>query len=234
MSGWSRASFSSRPTWSCSNAARRRCCRSRALPPRTPPAALRPSSGAVDRGVGTSSAPPQQPADALLARPVERPTPPGDGPALRITVVNGDLTFVAEPLMLGHYRASKLTGTERVMNGLIGGAMHGALQRGLYPVTPGSQQVFVNTRATPRQSLAAAATAGGDRRRPRRRGEPARRRIWSPRCGRPSSPGRSGSPKSPAAPDFFTLAATLIGSGGTGISAGEVGAADRSRRARGQ
>ena len=68
---------------------------------------------------------------------------------MRITVTNGDLTFVAEPLMLGHYRASKLTGTERVMDGLIGGAMDGALQRGLYPGKPGSHQIFINTRTRP-------------------------------------------------------------------------------------
>jgi hypothetical protein len=110
-----------------------------------PPAIVRsrPSRSAA------SSTPPQQQADTLLVRPPVRSSVAPEGPPLEITVVNGDLTFVAEPLLLGHYRASKLTGTERVMDGLIGEAMDEALRRGLYPVKPGSQQIFVNTRVRP-------------------------------------------------------------------------------------
>ncbi len=43
----------------------------------------------------------------------------------------------------------RLTGTERVMDRLIGGAMEQALKIGLYPEAPGTHQVFVNTRADP-------------------------------------------------------------------------------------
>ena len=69
--------------------------------------------------------------------------------SLRVTVVNGDLTFEQAPLLLGHYRATRLTGTERVMNTLIGGAMEQSLEMGLYPLGPGTHQIFVNTQLDP-------------------------------------------------------------------------------------
>ena len=69
--------------------------------------------------------------------------------ALGVTVVNGDLTFQEAPLLLGHYRSTRLTGTERVMNDLIGGAMKHSLDLGVYPLVPGSHQIFVNTRLNP-------------------------------------------------------------------------------------
>ena len=68
---------------------------------------------------------------------------------LRVTVVNGDLSFVRQPLLLGHYRSSKLTGAEWVMNELIGGAMAASLAKGQYPDAPESHQAFLNTRAAP-------------------------------------------------------------------------------------
>ena len=33
---------------------------------------------------------------------------------LKISVVNGDLTFEGEALLVGHYRATRLAGTEKV------------------------------------------------------------------------------------------------------------------------
>jgi hypothetical protein len=167
-----------------------------------------------------SSAPPGRQAEALLVRAEERPSPASAIPALRITVINGDLTFVAEPLMLGHYRASKLTGTERVMDGLIGGAMDGALQRGLYPGKPQSHQIFINTRARPDnpwqppRPRAVIVVGLGEEGSLRAADLTATVRqaviAWAQRVG-----------EDPGAPDFFTLATTLIGSGGTGISAAE-------------
>ena len=65
---------------------------------------------------------------------------------LRITVTNGDLTFEPEALLLGHYQATRLTGTEKVMDRLIGGAMEHSLEMGVYPVAVGSHQIFINTR----------------------------------------------------------------------------------------
>ena len=38
---------------------------------------------------------------------------------LEITVVNGDLTFEERPLLVGHYRATRLTGTEKVIDRLL-------------------------------------------------------------------------------------------------------------------
>ena len=66
-------------------------------------------------------------------------------PALRVSVVNGDLSFVSQPLLLGHYRALKLTGTEQVMNELVGSTMEHSLAAGVYPDEPGTHQVFMNT-----------------------------------------------------------------------------------------
>lgn len=36
---------------------------------------------------------------------------------LAITVVNGNLRFIRQPLLLGHYRSMVLTGTESIMDG---------------------------------------------------------------------------------------------------------------------
>ncbi len=182
----------------------------------TPPAIVRTRASRS----ATPTAPPERQADALVVRPEERPSAAPGIPALRITVINGDLTFVAEPLMLGHYRASKLTGTERVMNDLIGGAMDGALQRGLYPRKPESHQIFINGRARPDnpwqlpRPRAVIVVGLGEEGSLRAADLTATVRqaviAWAQRLA-----------EDPGAPDFFTLATTLIGSGGTGISAAE-------------
>ena len=64
---------------------------------------------------------------------------------LSIIVQNGNLSFVRQALMLGHYTSSTLTGPEAVVDGLIGGTMGEALAMGCYPDRPGSHQVFINT-----------------------------------------------------------------------------------------
>ena len=61
-------------------------------------------------------------------------------------MTNGDLTFEREALLLGHYRSTRLTGTEGVMDRLIGGAMGHSLDAGLYPFSIGSHQIFINAR----------------------------------------------------------------------------------------
>ena len=71
-----------------------------------------------------------------------------DGPrgaALRVSVLNGNLSFIGQPLLVGHYRSMVLTGSEAVVNRLVGGAMQAALDAGLYPEAAGSHQIFVNT-----------------------------------------------------------------------------------------
>lgn len=69
--------------------------------------------------------------------------------ALKVTVLNGNLSFVRQALLVGHSRSLNLTGTEAVVNSLIGGAMKASLDAGLYPDAPGSHQIFVNTRSDP-------------------------------------------------------------------------------------
>jgi CHAT domain-containing protein len=139
---------------------------------------------------------------------------------LQVAVINGDLSFIREPLMLGHYRASRLTGTERVMDGLIGGAMSSALDLGLYPDPPGSHQVFVNRRRRPDNPFQAprpeAVIVVGLGEEGSLRGSDLVRTVrqaaiaWVQRVGERPQPA-----------DRVELAATLIGSGGSGISAGQ-------------
>jgi hypothetical protein len=74
----------------------------------------------------------------------DKPTDSKRG-SLSITVQNGNLAFVRQALMLGHYTSSTLTGTEAVVDLLIGGTMGEALAMGCYPDRPGSNQVFINT-----------------------------------------------------------------------------------------
>ena len=150
----------------------------------------------------------------------DKPTDSKRG-SLTITVQNGNLAFVRQALMLGHYTSSTLTGTEAVVDLLIGGTMGEALAMGCYPDRPGSNQVFINTgigRVNPLQppkpesvivvglgeegklsaanliySVQMAVVAAAQR-----------------RMERPEGGGRQ-----------FELASTLLGSGGSGINAGQ-------------
>lgn len=65
-------------------------------------------------------------------------------PSLHVSVVNGDLSFERSPLMVGHYQARKLTGTEWVVDRLLGGVMTRALSVGDYATLPGTHRVFIN------------------------------------------------------------------------------------------
>ena len=75
----------------------------------------------ADDGDGKAAAPPEQ--------------------ALGITVHNGDLSFVGDPLIIGHYSSMKLTGTERVMNRLVDKTLQRLLDAGQYPDPVGTHQV---------------------------------------------------------------------------------------------
>jgi hypothetical protein len=157
---------------------------------------------------------------ALLSPPKAAAAMPATGTALRVTVLNGNLTFIHHPLLLGHYRASVLTGTERVVDHMIGGQMKASLAAGLYPDGPGSHQIFVNTSVptdnpwrAPRPGAVVVLGLGSE-------GEidvgtlarSVRQAVlaWSQRLT--EKPGGS--------PAVTELAATLIGSGGLGISPG--------------
>jgi hypothetical protein len=158
---------------------------------------------------------------AAAARAIDETGSEGHKDALRVSVINGDLTFEERALVLGHYHSTRLTGTEKVVDRLIGGAMSRSLAMGVYPVAVGSHQIFINTRSNLEQ--------GTSRPRPKAvivagLGEEGKLRAtelvqsvsqaviaWSQRL---AESGRQ-------APEDFELASTLMGSGGTGISAGQ-------------
>ncbi len=140
---------------------------------------------------------------------------------LRVTVLNANLKFVRHPIVVGHYRSMALTGTELATDQLIGGAMSTALRMGLYPDLPGSHQVFKNTVANhdnpmqpPRPDAVIVVGLGeeGKLRAPDlatsvRQGVMA----WAQQLVGDAELGKQP----------FELAATLIGSGGTGNPAGQ-------------
>ncbi|HEX2079596.1 MAG TPA: CHAT domain-containing protein [Longimicrobium sp.] len=149
------------------------------------------------------------------------PAPEPSPTALQVTVVNGNLRFVPQPLLLGHYRSAALAGTEHVMDELIGGAMATALALGHYPEQPRSYEVFVNTRAArdnplqlPRPKAVIVVGLGEegtlkpvDLVRTVSAGVVA----WARRLAESTEPD----------PRPLEIAATLIGSGGTGITAAQ-------------
>ena len=139
--------------------------------------------------------------------------------ALHVSVLNGDLKFVHQPLVVGHYRSLALTGTEGVVDRLVGQAMSRSLAAGLYPDRVGSHQIFGNLRKDPDNVLAmarplAVVVAG--------LGEEGKLRavdlVYTVRQAVIAYAQRLAEAESP--PAQFELAATLIGSGGTGVSAG--------------
>ena len=142
------------------------------------------------------------------------------GPRLQVSVMHGNLKFVRQPLMLGHYRALALTGSEAVMDRLLDGAMSEALRAGLYPSAIGEKQIFMNTRRNPDDPLVvprpeAVIVAG--------LGEEGTLRATDltltvqqatvAYAQRVSERGAGG-------PTHFELSATVIGSGGTGVHVG--------------
>jgi CHAT domain-containing protein len=140
---------------------------------------------------------------------------------LRITVTNGDLTFESEPLLLGHYQALQLTGTERVMDRLIGGGMSHSLAMGVYPVAPGSHQIFINSRPNlergsfmPRPQAVIVVGLGEEGKLcPPDLVRSVRQAVigWAQRIAE----NRKDAPK------VFELTSTLLGSGGAGVTAAD-------------
>ncbi len=72
---------------------------------------------------------------------------------LQVSVLCGNLKFVGNPLLVGHYVASRLTGTEKVVDDYIGGAMSALLKAGRYPEQPGRFRFFANRRQNPLNPL---------------------------------------------------------------------------------
>ena len=144
----------------------------------------------------------------------------GKTAVLSVSVFNGDLKFVRQALLVGHYRSMILTGAERVVDRLVDGGMNRALQAGLYPEAVGTHQIFGNRRANPDNPFEmarpmAVVVAG--------LGEEGKLRhvdlIYATRQAVLAYAQRMAE-RDGGAPAQFAMAATLIGSGGTGISTG--------------
>ncbi len=166
------------------------------------------------------SEPPSLASDLFTSADRGRAVPTGARRALAVGVLNGNLKFCGGPLMVGHYAATTLTGTEAVVDRLIGGAMAESLEAGLYPTGIGSHQVFVNSRSDPEQPLAmprpnSVVVVGlGPEGELRMSGlSRSVRQAVIAFAQRESERGAGG-------PTGFELSATLVGSGGTGVSPG--------------
>ena len=147
--------------------------------------------------------------------PIRTEAPQG---ALRVSVHNANLKFISTPLLVGHYFASTLSGTEAVVDRFIGGVMSSSLAAGLYPEAPGTHQIFVNNRQDPDSPLAlprpphvVVAGLGAEGKLKSAAITHTVRQAtlaWAQRVA--EAPGGGATQ--------FELAATLIGSGGSGIS----------------
>ncbi len=181
-----------------------------------PLARSRPSRGLM------LSAPPADAAEALRGSAVGKAAFTLDRqvvPALHVTVLNSDLRFVHEPLLVGHYQAMTLTGSEGVVDRLVGGAMNRSLAAGLYPGPVGTHQIFGNVRPDPENVLAMArpvavivAGMGEEGKlRPASLAQTVRQAViaYAQRLADQAE-----------VPTGFELASTPLGSGGAGISAG--------------
>ncbi|NUZ04276.1 DUF7379 domain-containing protein [Piscinibacter koreensis] len=184
----------------------------------TPPGAAPGAAGWIRSRPSRSvqpSAPPSRHADVFAIWQAATRTP-----ALQVAVLNADLKFIRQPLLLGHYRAMKLTGTEAVVDRLVARTMSRSLATGLYPDAPGEYQVFGNRREDPANVFdmarpEAAVVVG--------LGEEGKLRAadltFTVRQAVLAYAQRVAELSGGGATDF-EMAATLIGSGGTGISPG--------------
>jgi hypothetical protein len=138
---------------------------------------------------------------------------------LDVVVLNADLRFVHSALLVGHYRSTILTGAEAVIDGLMSCAMSRSMGAGLYPTTVGAHHIFgtvneVSEDAPPatRPSIVIVAGLGDE-------GElrPADL-VYTVRLAILAFAQRLCE-QGVAASDGFSMSATLVGSGGSGISA---------------
>jgi hypothetical protein len=186
----------------------------RGITPATAAACCVPSRPARTLGAAT---PPPQLGD-VLAPPAEQAAVSHD--QLHVRVVNGNLKFVREPLLLGHYSSLKLTGTEWAIDQLLDNKMTQSLHAGLYPASIGSQQVFTNTlpcrlnpfALLPRPGAAIVVGLGEEG------ALTLSLLIDTVRQGVLAYAQRVAERGQPSQP--FELAATLLGSGGSSISPG--------------
>jgi hypothetical protein len=181
------------------------------------PIRSRPSRGMF------ASLPPSAAADTMAVRRTagaDRVNTRARASALRVSVLNADLKFVSQPLLVGHYRALALSGAEGIIDVLVAQAMSESLAAGLYPDATGTQQIFNNQRPDPDDALSMA--------RPQAvivvgLGEEGKLRatelVYST-CQAVLAYAQRFAEQAGGSAAQFELAATLMGSGGTGVSPG--------------
>lgn len=170
----------------------------------------------------SSSRPPESVGEIFgITEPADYTLPAAIKAPLAVTVLNGNLKFIRQPLLVGHYIATSLTGAERVVDELIGGVLGDSLKMGCYPGRPGTHQIFLNVSANADNPLQMPRPQGvivvglgeegklnaGDLMDTVRKGVIA----WAQRLMELHQ----------GIPVRFELAATLLGSGGLGISAAQ-------------
>jgi CHAT domain-containing protein len=148
--------------------------------------------------------------------------------AFSVTVVNGDLSFERQPLLIGHYRSTRLTGAEAFIDRMTDNAMSRSLAVDVYPAESGTHQVFLNTFInvgrgwlTPRPKAVIVVGLGQEGAlRPAELSMSVRRAVvaWAQRI---AETPRGGSGAARVRPQRFELASTLMGSGGSGITAAQ-------------
>ncbi|MHA6180487.1 CHAT domain-containing protein [Pseudomonas mohnii] len=142
-------------------------------------------------------------------------------PPLPVTVINCNLKFTRDPLIIGHYASTDLTGSERVVDEMVGGLLGDALKMSLYPSAPCSNQVFMNIAANgdnplqlPRPEAVIVVGLGQEGKlNSNELLETVRQGVlaWAQRLAE----------KNRGAPVQFEIASALIGSGGAGMSPGQ-------------
>jgi pimeloyl-ACP methyl ester carboxylesterase/tetratricopeptide (TPR) repeat protein len=148
---------------------------------------------------------------------------------LSVRVINGNLMFAKDPLLVGHYRSSEFAGSEKAVNELIGGSMQVALSLGIYPERPGSYQLFRNTQPklletklpTP-PSVVVLGLGDESQLRPQELVSTVRQAVlaWAQRTYEIRS-STAGSAKVVGGLGEARVSSTLVASGGTGISPGQ-------------
>ena len=206
--------------------------RLRALPDLAPAQRSAPAAGAaISQAPHVRSRPARRPKNSRppssqsdlgqLASSDAQSAPPLPGlPAIAVEVVNANLMFTRPPLLVGHYRSTRLSGAEAVVDELVEGAMAIALKAGIYPEAVGAQMVFRNASKgenplqMPRPEWAIVVGLGDES---ELKGS---HLLDTVRLGMIAW-ARQQAERSGGAPSSLALAATLIGSGGTGITPGQ-------------
>jgi hypothetical protein len=142
---------------------------------------------------------------------------PAPATPLRLAVRSGDVRFVHQPIVIGHYRSEHFSGSEAVLDQVLDGELARALDLGVYAEAAGSWQLFRNRRAPrdnpwqlPRPHAVIVVGLGEEGTlRPAALADAVRQGVlaWAQRLDDDGD-----------APAGFELCATLLGSGGSGIT----------------